>query len=80
MPDVPYKGYTIKLKSGLQHKGSKWEPFAIVWYKDGELSIGHPLAIEALQDTEAEANVVALECAKAWVEARESRNPPRSTL
>lgn len=75
-----YKGYRIELKSALQHKGSKWEPFAIVWYKDGELSIGHPLAIEALQDTEALANAVALEVAKSWVDARESRNPPHSML
>ena len=80
MSDVIYKGYTIKLRSALQLRGTKWEPFAIVWYNDGELSIGHPLAIEALQDTEALANAVALEVAKSWVDARESRNPPHSML
>ena len=75
MGRVVYKGYRIELKSALQLRGMKREPFAIVRYNEGEMSIEYPLAIEALQDTEALANALALECAKAWVDTRESRNP-----
>ena len=41
----------------------------MVWWEEGHVSIGHVIAGE-LQDTEALANGVALERAKAWVDAK----------
>jgi hypothetical protein len=70
LSDVIYKNYTIKLRSSLQPVRTKWEPFAMVWSKD--MSVGQPIATGELQETEAAANAVALERAKAWVDAKEA--------
>ena len=67
--DVIYKNYTIKLRSSLQPVNRKWEPFAMVWSNDK--SIGHPISSGELQDTEALANGLVLERAKAWVDVKE---------
>ena len=69
MPDVIYKGYTIKVQSQLLPTG-KWEPMAMVWWNEDIKNIGQTISAE-LQDTEALANAVALERAKVWVDARE---------
>jgi hypothetical protein len=69
MPDVRYKGYTIKVSSAIQHADGGWEALAMVWSKD--MSVEHPIASGDLQVTEAHANAVALERAKAWVDVKE---------
>ena len=69
MSDVICKNCTIKLSSEFRSDSGKWEPFAMVWWEEGHISIGHVIAGE-LQDTEALANGVALERAKAWVDAK----------
>jgi hypothetical protein len=69
MPDVTYKGYTIKISSAIQHADGGWEALAMVWSKDR--SIAHPIVTGELQVTEARANALALERAKAWVDAKE---------
>jgi hypothetical protein len=78
MPDVSYKGYTIKVQSQLLPTGN-WKPMAMVWWNEETKSIGQTISGES-QDTQARANAVALARAKAWVDARVSRNPPHSTL
>jgi hypothetical protein len=69
MPDVSYKGYRIKVRSQPLPTG-KWEPLAMVWWNEETKSIGQTISGES-QDTEALANAVALERAKAWVDAKE---------
>jgi hypothetical protein len=69
MPDVTYKGYTIKISSAIQHADGGWEALAMVWSKDR--SVTHPIVTGELQVTEARAKAVALERAKAWVDAKE---------
>lgn len=69
MPGVIYKGYTIKVMSAIQHADGRWEALAKVWSKD--MSLGLPIGSGELQDTEARAKAIALERAKAWVDARE---------
>ena len=71
MPDEIYKGYTIKLRSLYDPMRIKWRPLAIVWWDEEPKKIGHPIASGGLQETEALADSVALEFAKAWVDARE---------
>jgi hypothetical protein len=71
MPDVIYKNYAIKLSSQYQLDSRKWEPLAMVCWKEEDMSVGHPIGSGELQDTEAEANAVALERAKAWVDVQE---------
>ena len=60
----------------MQHDG-KWEALALVWSK--EMIYGHPISSGELHDTEALANAVALERAKAWVDAKE-KVPHDATL
>ena len=69
MPDVIYKNYTIKLISQYQFESLKWKPSAMVWSKD--ISNGHLISSGELQETEALANALALERAKAWVDVKE---------
>jgi hypothetical protein len=69
MPDVIYKGYTINVSSAIKHADGGWEALAMVWLKD--MSLAHPIVIGELQVTEARAKAVALERAKAWVDAKE---------
>jgi hypothetical protein len=69
MPDVTYKGYTIKVQSQSLPTG-QWEPMAMVWWNEDIKNIGQTISGES-QDTEALANAVALEQAKAWVDAKE---------
>jgi hypothetical protein len=69
MPDVTYKSYTIKISSAIQHADGGWEALAMVWSKDR--SVTHPIVTGELQVTEARAKAVALERAKAWVDAKE---------
>jgi hypothetical protein len=69
MLDVSYKGYTIKVQSQSLPTG-KWEPMAMVWWNEETKSTGQTISGES-QDTEARANALALERAKAWVDAKE---------
>ncbi|WP_447985860.1 hypothetical protein [Nitrospira sp. Nam74] len=69
MPDVRYKGYTIKVSSAIQHADGGWEALAMVWSKD--MTAAYPIVTGELQVTEARAKAVALERAKAWVDASE---------
>ena len=69
MPDVIYKGYTIKVSPAIQHADGGWEALAMVWSKD--MSAVHPV-IGELQVTEGRATAVALERAKAWVDGKET--------
>jgi hypothetical protein len=69
MPDVSYKGYRIKVSSAIQHADGGWEALAMVWSKDK--SVVHTIVTGELQVTEARANAVLLERAKAWVDAKE---------
>lgn len=41
------------------------------WEKASSKRIGHPIAVGGLQETEALANTLALERAKAWVDGKE---------
>jgi hypothetical protein len=69
LPDVIYKGYTIKVQSQSLPTG-RWEPMAMVWWNEDIKNIGQTISGE-VQDTEALANAVALERAKAWVDGKE---------
>ena len=69
MPDIIYKGYTIKVSSAIQHADGGWEALAMVWSKDR--SVTHPIVTGELEVTEARAKAIALERAKAWVDAKE---------
>jgi hypothetical protein len=69
MPDVIYKGYTIKISSAIQHTDGGWEALAMVWSKDK--SIVHTIVTGELQVTATHAHAVVLERAKAWVDAKE---------
>ena len=71
MADVIYKGYRIKVRSAIQHADGGWEALAMVWRNEEQKNVGHPIPSGELQDTEARANAVALERAKAWVDAKE---------
>jgi len=70
MSDVLYKGYTIKLRSRPLPSGM-WEPRAMVWWQEEITSAYEPISSEELQDTEALADALVLERAKAWVDAQE---------
>ena len=70
MSDVLYKGYTIKLRS-QPLSGGMWEPLAMVWWQEDNMRLAEPIASGELQDTEPLANVLILERAKAWVDAKE---------
>ena len=74
MPDVIYKGYTITVSSAIQHADGGWEALAMVWSKDR--SVTHPIVTGELEVTEARAKAVALERAKAWVDAKEGEKGP----
>ena len=51
----------------------------MVWWEEApHKHIGHPVAVGGLQATEALANALALERAKAWVDAKSSSAPPAS--
>jgi hypothetical protein len=71
MSDVLYNAYTIKLRSQYRLESRKWESFAMVWWEKDQAIIAHPISSEELQDTQDLANAVALEHAKAWVDAKE---------
>lgn len=43
----------------------------MVWQKQDTLNVGHPISSAEWQDTKALAHAVALERAKAWVDAKE---------
>ena len=64
-----YKGYTITVSSAIQHADGGWEALAMVSSKDK--TVAHPIVTGELQVTEAGAKAVALERAKAWVDAKE---------
>ena len=70
MPDVIYKGYTIKLRSRPLPSGM-WEPRAMVWWQEDNTSTYEPISSGELQDTEALADALILERAKAWVDGKE---------
>jgi hypothetical protein len=70
MSDVIYKGYTIKLRSRPLPSGM-WEPRAIVWSQEDNMSSYEPIYSGELQDSEALADAFVLERAKAWVDAKE---------
>jgi hypothetical protein len=71
MSDVVYKSYTIKLRSLYDPVKIKWQPLAIVWWDEEFKKIGYPIVTGELHVTEARAKAVALERAKAWVDAKE---------
>jgi hypothetical protein len=70
MSDVIYKGYTIKLRSRPLPSGM-WEPRAIVWSQEDNMSSYEPIFSGELQDSEALADALALERAKMWVDGKE---------
>jgi hypothetical protein len=70
MSDVLYKGYTIKLRSRPLPSGM-WEPRAIVWSQEDNMSSYEPIFSGELQDSEALADALALERAKMWVDGKE---------
>lgn len=69
MSDVIYKGYRIKLRSRPDSSGM-WQPRAMVWWQEDHMSIYEPISSGELQDTEALADALILERAKAWVDAK----------
>ena len=69
MRDVIYKNHTIKLRSRPLSSGM-WEPRAMVWWQEDHMSVYEPISNGELQDTEALADAVALERAKAWVDGK----------
>jgi hypothetical protein len=69
MSDVIYKGYRIKLRSRPGSSGM-WEPRAMVWSQEDDMSSYEPISSGELQDTEALADALILERAKAWVDAK----------
>ena len=71
MSDIIYKSYTIKLRSRPLPSGL-WEPRAMVWWQeDNNTSTYEPISSGELQYTEARADALVLQRAKAWVDARE---------
>ena len=52
MSDVIYKGYTVKLRSRPLPSGM-WEPRAIVWWEEDNMSNYEPISTGESQDTEA---------------------------
>jgi len=70
MSDVIYKGYTVKLRSRPLPSGM-WEPRAIVWWEEDNMSNYEPISTGESQDTEALADALVLARAKAWVDAKE---------
>jgi hypothetical protein len=48
-----------------------WEPRAMVWWQEDNMSTYEPISSGELQDTEALADSLVLERAKAWVDAKE---------
>jgi hypothetical protein len=70
MSDVIYKGYTVKLRSRPLPSGM-WEPRAIVWWEEDNMSNYEPISSGESQDTEALADALVLARAKAWVDAKE---------
>ena len=70
MSDVIYKSYTIKLRSRPLPSGM-WERRAMVWWQEDNMSNYEPISSRELQDTEARADALILQRAKAWVDARE---------
>jgi hypothetical protein len=70
MSDVIYTGYTVKLRSRPLPSGM-WEPRAIVWWEEDNMSNYEPISTGESQDTEALADALVLARAKAWVDAKE---------
>lgn len=48
-----------------------WEPRAMVWWQEDNMSNYEPISSGELQYTEARADALVLQRAKAWVDARE---------
>ena len=70
MSEVTYKGYRIKLRSRPNSSGM-WEPRAMVWWHEDDMSIYEPISGGELQASETLADALALKRAKAWVDGKE---------
>jgi hypothetical protein len=72
MSDVIYKGYTIKLRSRPLPSGM-WEPRAMVWSQEHNMSSYEPVYSVELQGSETLADALVLERAKAWVDDKDNQ-------
>jgi len=68
MDKVTYQDHTIELTSGQGARTRKWSPKATVIFVGVSQTMTHVIQPAGAYDTEAEANEVALEKAKGWID------------